>query len=100
MASEDYDKFVKYSVKNVLENWWKFVAENIKNDLEGKESPKEIPMVDALENIGLELTPEEKEYFKDKVLTSMDISGGYFTKMTDSKATVTVNYVKYDPEEK
>ena len=50
----------------------------------------------VIENyLGVNLTPEQKEYFKDKVLTSIHISDfdGLSTEITDSKATVTVNYI-------
>ena len=98
--SEDFDKFVGFASEKILKNWGRLVAENVKNDLDGIKPPTTITMDIALEKyLGIELTPEEKEYFKDEVLTSMDISGGPFTEVTDSKATVTVNYVKYDQEE-
>ena len=100
MESKDFDKFVGLATKNVLQNWGRIVAENVKNDLDRVKSPTVIPMDVALENyLMVELTPEEKEYFKDKVLTSMDISDSPFITRTDPKANVTVNYVKYDPEE-
>lgn len=73
----------------------------MKNDLERIESPTFIPMNVVLEKyLGVNLTPEQKEYFKDKVLTSMHISDpdGLFTEITDSKATVTVNFTKYHTE--
>lgn len=97
---KDFDKFVGFATENILRNWGRLVAENIKNDLEGKEPPKEIPMIDALENLGIELTLEEEEYFKDKVLTYVDIIPDVpFTDMTDHKITVTVNNLKYNSEE-
>jgi len=100
MASEDFDKFVGLSTKNVLQNWGRIVAENIKNNLNGIKPLDTIPMDVALEKyLGVELTPEEKEYFKDKVLTDVYIPDDNFTDTTDHKLTVKVNYVKYDPEE-
>lgn len=100
MASKDFDKFVGFATENVLKNWGRLVAENIKNDLEGKKPLKEILMIDALENMGIELTSEEKEYFKNKILTHVDIIPDIpFTDMPDHKLTVTVNYVEYNSEE-
>ena len=97
---KDFDKFVGFASEKILKNWGRIVAENVKNDLDGIKPPTTIPMDVALEKfLGIELTPEEKEYFKDKVFTCMDISGGPFTDVTNSKATVTVNYIKYDNEE-
>ena len=88
--------------KTVLKNWVSLVTANMKNDLEKIESPIFIPMDVVIEKyLGVNLTPEQKEYFKDKVLTSMHISDpdGLFTEMTDFKATVTVNFTKYNTEE-
>ena len=76
-------------------------TENMKNDLERIESPTFIPMDVVIEKyLGVNLTPEQKEYFKDKVLTSIHISDfdGITTEITDFKATVTV-CIKYNTEE-
>ena len=88
--NKDFDKFVGFD------------TENMKNDIERIEFPTFIPMNVVLEKyLGVNLTPEQKEYFKDKVLTSMHIPypDGLFTEITDSKATVTINFTKYNPEE-
>ena len=100
MASKDFDKFVKFATENVLKNWGKLVGENIRNNLEDKELPKEISMIDALENIGIELTADEKECFKDRVLTFVDTPEGYPTWVVGNKKIYSVNYVDYNPEEK
>ena len=84
---------------SVLKNWGKLAAENINNDVEEKKSSKEIPMIDALENLGIELTYKEREYFKDKVLTYVDIPGNHFADIPDQKITITFNYVKDNSEE-
>ena len=100
--NKDFDKFVGFDTENVLKNWGSLVTENMKNDSEKIELPTFIPMDVALEKyLGLNLTPEQKEYFKDKVLTSMHIPypDGLFTEITDFKATVTVNFTKYNTEE-
>lgn len=91
------------TTKELLEKWQEIANKNkmdkgfdkMKNDLERIESPIFIPMDVVIEkHLGANLTPEQKEYFKDKVLTSMHISDfdGITTEITDSKATVTVNY--------
>ena len=90
--NKDLDKFVGFTSESVLKNWEKLVTDDIKNSLEGKKSSKEISMIDALENLGIELTSEEKDYFKDKVLTYVDIPGNHFTSIPDHKITVTFNY--------
>ena len=77
-------------------------TENMKNDIEKIEFPTFIPMDVVIEKyLGVNLTPEQKEYFKDKVLTSIHISDpdGLFTEITDFKATVTINFTKYNSEE-
>ena len=99
---KDFDEFVGFDTENILKNWVSLVAENRKNDPEKIEFPTFIPMDVALEKyLGVNLTPEQKEYFKDKVLTSIHISDpdGLFTEITDFKATVTVNFTKYNTEE-
>ena len=92
--SKDFDKFAGFVTESVLKNWEKSVTDDIKNGLEEKKSSKEISMIDALENLGIELTSEEQEYFKDKVLTYVAVSDYNFSDITDHKLTVTVNYVK------
>lgn len=92
--NKDFDKFTGFTTENVIKNWGRLVTENIKNDIKGKKSPEEIPMINALENLGIELTPEEKGYFKDKVLTCIDLPDNNFIDITNHKLTVTVNYVK------
>ena len=99
---KDFDKFAGFDTENVLKNWGSLVAGNMKNDFDRIESPTFIPMNVVIENyLGVNLTPEQKEYFKDKVLTSIHITDpdGLFTEITDFKATVTVNFTKYNTEE-
>lgn len=98
IVNKDLDKFVGFTSESVLKNWEKLVTDDIKNSPEGKKSSKEISMIDALENLGIELTPEEQDYFKDKVLTYVDISGNYFTGIPDHKITITFNYDRNNSE--
>ena len=98
VVNKDLDKFVGFTSESVLKNWEKLVTDDIKNSLEGKKSSKEISMIDALENLGIELTPEEQDYFKDKVLTYVDIPGNYFTGIPDDKITITFNYDRNNSE--
>ena len=86
---------------NVLKNWEKLVTDDIKNGLKGKKSSEEMSMIDVLENLGIKLTSEEKEYFKDKVLTYVDIPGDHFIDIADipdHKITITFNYVRNNSE--
>ena len=99
VVSKDFDKFVGFTADSVFKNWKKLLTDDIKNSLEEKKSSKEISMIDALENLGIELTFEEKDYFKDKVLTYVDIPGNYFTGIPDHKITITFNYVRDNSEE-
>ena len=86
-------------IVSILKNWEKLVTDDIKNGLKGKKPPKEISMIDVLENLGVKLTSEEKEYFKDKVLTYVDIPGNHSTDISDHKITITFNYVRDNSEE-
>ena len=106
-AAEDKQGYIYYFINGIVEqfntegilkNWRKLVTENINNDIEEKKSSKEISMIDALENLGIELTPEEQDYFKDKVLTYVDIPGNYFTGIPDQKITITFNYDRNNSE--
>ena len=83
---------------NVLKNWEKLVTDDIKNGLKGKKSSEEMSMIDVLENLGIKLTSEEQDYFKDKVLTHVDIPGNYFTGIPDHKITITFNYDRNNSE--
>lgn len=91
--NKDFDKFLGFDTKSVLKNWVSLVTANMKNDLEKIESPTMDVVIEKY--LGVNLTPEQEEYFKDKVLTSIRISDfdGITTEITDSKATVTVNWI-------